>query len=85
MWSYRESALIDSNKLICTPGSDDAMMVALDKETGATIWKSKAPDSSSSGSGSQDSSPRAPGATPGPGTAGRVIPCSGRDQLKIMI
>src|SRR5947207_4506125 len=26
-WSYRESPLIDGSKLICTPGSDDAMLV----------------------------------------------------------
>ena len=40
-WSYRESPLIDGDKLICTPGSDDAMLVALDKSTGTTIWKSQ--------------------------------------------
>jgi outer membrane protein assembly factor BamB len=43
MWSYRESPLIDGNKLICTPGSDDAMLVALDKMTGETIWKTPMP------------------------------------------
>lgn len=59
-WSYRESPLIDGNKLICTPGSDSAMLVALDKLTGATIWKSKAPDSSSADSGRQEDNPRSP-------------------------
>jgi len=44
-WSYRESPLVDGDKLICTPGGEDAMLVALDKVTGRTIWKSKMPDS----------------------------------------
>ena len=46
MWSYRESPLVDGDKVICTPGSDDAMLVALDKLTGKTIWKSKMPGAS---------------------------------------
>lgn len=41
MWSYRESPLIDGDKLICTPGGPDATIVALDKKTGKTLWKSK--------------------------------------------
>ena len=40
MWSYRESPLVDGDKVICTPGAQDAMLVALDKMTGKTIWKS---------------------------------------------
>ena len=48
VWSYRESPLIDGNKLICTPGSDGAMLVALDKLTGQTIWKTQMPGSSES-------------------------------------
>jgi len=43
MWSYRESPLIDGDKLICTPGGPDALLVALNKATGETIWKSKLP------------------------------------------
>jgi outer membrane protein assembly factor BamB len=42
-WGYSESPLIDGDKLVCTPGADDAMIVALDKKTGATIWNGKAP------------------------------------------
>ncbi len=42
-WSYRESPLVDGDKVICTPGADDATLVALDKLTGKTIWKSAAP------------------------------------------
>ena len=44
-WSYRESPLVDGAKLICTPGGADATLVALDKMTGKTIWKCKAPGS----------------------------------------
>jgi len=39
-WSFRESPLVDGDKVICTPGAEDAMLVALDKLTGKTIWKS---------------------------------------------
>ena len=42
-WGYCESPLIDGDRLICTPGSDAAMIVALDKKTGKTIWKSELP------------------------------------------
>ena len=42
-WSYRESPLIDGDKLICTPGGAGATLVALDKSTGNTIWKSAVP------------------------------------------
>ena len=45
MWSYRESPLVDGDKVICTPGGQDAMLVALDKLTGKTIWKSQVPGS----------------------------------------
>jgi outer membrane protein assembly factor BamB len=44
-WSYRESPLVDGNKVIFTPGGGDATLVALDKLTGKTIWKSQVPDS----------------------------------------
>jgi outer membrane protein assembly factor BamB len=40
-WGYTESVLIDGDKLICTPGSNDATVVALNKDTGKVIWKSK--------------------------------------------
>jgi len=45
MWSYRESPLVDGDKVIYTPGGEDAIIVALNKLTGETIWKSKLPDS----------------------------------------
>jgi outer membrane protein assembly factor BamB len=51
-WSYRESPLVDGDKVICTPGSDDAILAALDKLTGKTIWKSQVPsDPGGSGAG----------------------------------
>jgi outer membrane protein assembly factor BamB len=56
-WSYRESPLVDGDKVICTPGAEDAAMVALNKLTGETIWKSKLPGGE--------------GAAGGPGGAGR--------------
>jgi outer membrane protein assembly factor BamB len=40
---YGESPLIDGKHLICTPGGDDAMLVALDKATGKIVWKTPAP------------------------------------------
>ncbi|MBN1818819.1 MAG: PQQ-like beta-propeller repeat protein [Sedimentisphaerales bacterium] len=44
MWSFRESPLVDGDKVIVTPGGTDAMLVALNTLTGDTIWKSKVPD-----------------------------------------
>ncbi len=44
-WSFRESPLVDGDKVICTPGGEDATIVALDKLTGKTIWKSQVPGS----------------------------------------
>jgi outer membrane protein assembly factor BamB len=37
-WKYTESPLIDGDKLIFTPGSLGNTLVALDKNTGATLW-----------------------------------------------
>lgn len=42
-WSYRESPLVDGNKVICTPGGRKATLAALDKKTGETIWTSQVP------------------------------------------
>jgi outer membrane protein assembly factor BamB len=44
-WSFRESPLVDGDKVICTPGGEDATLAALDKLSGKTIWKSQAPGS----------------------------------------
>ena len=43
-WGFSESPLIDGDRLICTPGAKDAMIVALDKKTGRTIWEAEMPD-----------------------------------------
>ena len=40
---YGESPLLDGNHLICTPGGDDALIVALEKATGKLVWKTPAP------------------------------------------
>jgi outer membrane protein assembly factor BamB len=44
MWDFRESPLVDGDKVICTPGGEEATMVALNKLTGETIWQSHVPD-----------------------------------------
>jgi len=40
-WGISESPLIVGEKLIVTPGGQDATIVALDKSSGKTIWKSQ--------------------------------------------
>jgi outer membrane protein assembly factor BamB len=42
-WGYSESPLVDGDRVICTPGASGAMMVALEKTSGKTIWKATAP------------------------------------------
>ncbi len=42
-WGFSESPLIDGDKLICTPGADNAAIVALNKATGEVIWKASVP------------------------------------------
>ena len=48
-WKWSESPLIDGNKVICTPGGQDAVLVALDKSNGNVIWKSEMPNIGSAG------------------------------------
>ncbi len=43
-WAYAESPLVDGDVVVVTPGGAQATMVALNKKTGAVIWKSAAPD-----------------------------------------
>ncbi|HXP63287.1 MAG TPA: PQQ-binding-like beta-propeller repeat protein [Dongiaceae bacterium] len=40
-WGYSESALVDGERVVVTPGGADGSMVALDKQTGALLWRSK--------------------------------------------
>jgi outer membrane protein assembly factor BamB len=51
-YGYSESVLIDGSKLICTPGAPGATMAALDKKTGALIWKCAVPTSPGAAYGS---------------------------------
>ena len=43
MWRYNESPLVDGDKVICTPGGEDATIAAFNKLTGETIWKCPVP------------------------------------------
>ena len=40
---FGESPLIDGKYLICTPGGDESIIVALNKATGELVWKTAAP------------------------------------------
>jgi prepilin-type processing-associated H-X9-DG protein len=39
IWKFSESPLVDGDRLICTPGGPDAALVALNKDTGETLWQ----------------------------------------------
>jgi len=41
-WQFSESPLVDGDRLIVVPGGDKAILAALDKKTGATIWTTEA-------------------------------------------
>lgn len=41
-WGFSESPLVDGDRVICTPGAQDALLAALDKKTGKVIWKTDA-------------------------------------------
>jgi outer membrane protein assembly factor BamB len=43
IWAYAESPLLDGDVLVVTPGGAQATLVALNKKTGAVIWKSAVP------------------------------------------
>ena len=40
-WGYSESALLDGERVVVTPGGADGSMVALNRQTGALLWRSK--------------------------------------------
>lgn len=44
VWGCSESPLVDGEKLICTPGAEDGTLMALNKRTGALIWKTQVPE-----------------------------------------
>jgi outer membrane protein assembly factor BamB len=43
VWAYAESPLLDGDVVVVTPGGAQATLVALNKKTGAVIWKSAVP------------------------------------------
>lgn len=43
-WGFSESPLVDGDWVLCTPGGSDAMMVALNKRNGETIWTTRVND-----------------------------------------
>lgn len=51
MWDYRESLLVDGDRILCTPGGEQVTMAALNKLTGETVWKSFVPDRVGGGGG----------------------------------
>ena len=69
-WRFNESPLVDGDKVICTPGGPDAMMVALNKMTGETVWKSQLP-------GAAEANPAAGGGQGGRGARGGRGPSAG--------
>ncbi len=38
-WGYSESVLIDGERLLCTPGGNQGLMVALNKQDGSLLWQ----------------------------------------------
>jgi outer membrane protein assembly factor BamB len=42
-WAYAESPLVDGDVLVCTPGGEEATIVALQKKTGELVWKAAIP------------------------------------------
>ena len=44
VWGFSESPLVDGDTIICTPGGEDATLMALDKRTGKPIWKCSVPE-----------------------------------------
>ena len=76
-WSYRESALVDGDKVICTPGGPEATMVALNKKTGETLWKSVLTVEGSSNAGPGGAGRPGPGGPPPFGRPGGGPPPGG--------
>jgi outer membrane protein assembly factor BamB len=40
-FGFAECVLVDGQNVICTPGGPDASLVALDRNTGETVWKTE--------------------------------------------
>lgn len=50
-WGFSESPLVDGDWVLCTPGGNDAIVVALDKRTGKDVWRAAAGDFGEAGRG----------------------------------
>lgn len=48
-WALAESVLVDERCVYCTPGGPETCVVALDKMTGESIWKSESADGDTTG------------------------------------
>ncbi len=48
-WAYAESPLVDGDLVVVTPGGAQATLVALNKKTGALVWKSAVPGGDTAG------------------------------------
>ncbi|WP_373649145.1 PQQ-binding-like beta-propeller repeat protein [Schlesneria sp. DSM 10557] len=49
-WGFSESPLVDGKHVLCTPGSEEAMIVCLNKVNGKEVWRSAVPDAGEKGS-----------------------------------
>jgi outer membrane protein assembly factor BamB len=45
-WGFSESPLVDGDLVLCTPGGDRGLIVALNKKTGDEVWAAKLGDTS---------------------------------------
>lgn len=50
-WGFCESVLVDGDHVICTPCGSKASMVALNKKSGAEVWRCEVPRGATGGSG----------------------------------
>jgi outer membrane protein assembly factor BamB len=49
IWAYSESPLVDGDTVVCSPGGEEAALVALNKKTGEMIWKCALPEVEAAG------------------------------------
>lgn len=42
-WKFSESVLVDGDRVIATPGSNEAALAAFDKSTGEVLWRTELP------------------------------------------
>ncbi|MEO8269282.1 MAG: PQQ-binding-like beta-propeller repeat protein [Aureliella sp.] len=52
-WGFSESPLVDGDNVICTPGGDRGLVVALNKMTGEQVWAAVLKDSDIDAGGKQ--------------------------------